>query len=371
MTGELAELAAVIKAASGVVVGAGQTASLLAALARVDPGLTPADVLSGHDPAQLERLVDEASVKETFFLRHPEELADIDWPSKAARAATGGRPLRVWSAGCSTGEEAYSLAMVATERLGGNPVQLDVLGTDLSAPVLALAERGLYGTRSTRLVGDARRARWFAPDGARLRVGSELRRSVRFARHNLVRDPVPPAGEEGFDLIVCRNVLIYFDTPTAARVAAALRRALTCEGRLLLGAVDRLEAARGIVPAPARQRVAAVKRPPATPPAVSAGNAHTAFETGSRALGLGDAAAAVSALSRALSLDPQSAVVALQLARAHEAGDDVEAAREGYRQALTLIDHAPGPWARRYDLFAAGDIAATCRARLAGLPAHG
>ena len=259
MIDDLRELGAVVHGISGAITGDQQRASLLAALARVDPGLTAKDVLSDPDPTNLERLVDEVAVNETFFLRHPEELGGIDWRSRAAVAEAGGRALRIWSVGCSTGEEAYSLALLAAEALGEDRPSIDVLGTDLSAAPIELARRGLYGTRSMRLVGRARRERWFVADGERQRVGDDLRGLVRFARHNLIHDPCPPAGEAPFDLVVCRNVLIYFDWPTVTRVRAALQDAVAPAGELLLGTVDRLGSTPRAAVAPA-----ATERPPAS-----------------------------------------------------------------------------------------------------------
>jgi chemotaxis protein methyltransferase CheR len=366
MNDDLLALASLVHRHSGIVVRDGQIASLRAALARVDPELTAADVLRSPEPARLARLVDQVAIKETFFLRHIEEVEGIDWPGKAARAAAGGRALRIWSAGCSTGEEAFSLALLAAEALGDEGPAIDVLGTDLSPSVLALAEQGLYGTRSMRLVDRRRRDRWFVADGERLRVGEKLRPLVRFARHNLVHDRFPPEGEASFDLVVCRNVLIYFDAPTAVRVTASLQQALAPGGRLLLGTVDRLVSGPPVgSPPPAgvvRQRPAARRVRIEHESAAEA--AHAAFEAGSRALGTGDAAAALTALRRALYLDPKRAVVALQLARAHEALDQIEAARRAYWRALRLVDETPDSGARVYDRIAAGDVAAACRARL-------
>jgi chemotaxis protein methyltransferase CheR len=387
MNDDLQALASLVHRHSGIVVRDGQIASLRAALARVDPKLTAADVLRSPEPTHLARLVDQVAIKETFFLRHLEEVEGIDWPGKAARAAAAGRALRIWSAGCSTGEEAYSLALLAAEALGDEGPAIDVLGTDLSPSVLALAEQSLYGTRSMRLVDRRRRDRWFVADGARLRVGEKLRARVRFARHNLVHDRFPPEGEAPFDLVVCRNVLIYFDPPTAVRVTASLQQALAPGGRLLLGTVDRLLSGppvgspppAGVVrqrPAARRARIehgARIPRREATtrllhPDSATSESpaeaAHAAFEAGSRALGAGDAATALTALRRALYLDPKRAVVALQLARAHEALDQVEAARRAYWRTLRLVDETPDSGARVYDRIAAGDVAAACRARL-------
>jgi chemotaxis protein methyltransferase CheR len=390
MTDDLRALAAVVQRVSGVVVRDGQLASLQAALARVDPRLAPADLLRDGDPALLERLVDEVAVKETFFLRHAEELQGIDWLAMAARATAAGRALRIWSAGCSTGEEPYTLAILAAEGFGDARPAVQVLGTDLSPSALGRAELGLYGPRSLRLVDRARRDRWFVPEGEQLRVGAHVRGVVSFARHNMVADSYPPAGEAPFDLIVCRNVLIYFDAPVAARVTAGLRAALAPGGQLVLGTVDQLGSAPRPSAATPRRRpsarpgrgAAAVSAPAPVPttrrlhPDSKASEssieaAHAAFEAGSQALGGGDPASAVRALRRALYLDPRRAVVALQLARAHEALDDVEAARRAYRRALRLVAEAPAPGGRLYDRIGSDDVAAACRARLAVLPDPG
>jgi chemotaxis protein methyltransferase CheR len=374
MTDDLRALAAVVHRVSGIVVRDARLASLSSALARVDPQLTARDVLRDRDHTRLERLVGEVAIKETFFLRHLEELEGIDWHGKAAGATAAGRPLRIWSAGCSSGEEAYTLALLAAEALGADHPPIDVLGTDLSQSALLLAERGLYGVRSSRLLERVRRDRWFVADGERLRVGDELRGLVRFARHNMVHDPFPPAGEAPFDLVVCRNVLIYFDAPTVARVTAGLGDALAPGARLRLGTIDRLATAapiavaRAAAPREARRIPSTRRLRPWSPMSESAlADAHGAFEAGSRALGAGDPAAAVTALRRALYLDPRRAVVALQLARAHEARADVPAARRAYARALRLVDETTEAAPRLENRVNGADVAATCRARLAVL----
>jgi tetratricopeptide (TPR) repeat protein len=115
-----------------------------------------------------------------------------------------------------------------------------VLATDIAAPALEQATAGRYGKRAIRMLEDHVRERYFiAGDGA-VEVGERLRALVEFRRHNLVRDPVPPAGEPLFDVVLCRNVLIYFDKPTVERVLSSLERSVSPTGLLLLGAADRL-----------------------------------------------------------------------------------------------------------------------------------
>ncbi|MCW2952836.1 MAG: methyltransferase, CheR-type [Conexibacter sp.] len=382
MSEDLRALAGLVQGASGIALRDVQLDALRAALHRVDPQLEPTELLHDDDRVRqarrLERLVDEVTVNETFFLRHIDELVEIDWIAAVARAAAAGRrAARVWSAACATGEEPYSLALLAAEALRTVRPAIDVLATDISATALAGADRAVYGERSLRLLDRARRKRWCVTDHDGVRVGEQLRELVRFARHNLVRDPLPPVGEAPFDVIVCRNVLIYFDRPTVARVVAALEGALAPGGMLLLGTADRLGSA---LPKP-RARAAPVPRPgrPRTPPAPHTSGertrtaetpqqaAHAAFETGLRLLSDGEAAVAVQALRRALYLDPAFAVAALQLARGHEALREVGAARRAYWRALRLAEDAPSPEARLYGRVGAADVIAACRARLAAL----
>jgi len=390
VTDTLRELAAVVHRMSGIALRDVQLGSLRAALRRVDPALTPEDILQDGDPlrrrAHLDRLVDQVTVNETFFLRHGGELEDIVWADMVARAAAAGRVARVWSAACSSGEEPYSLALQAAEALDTARPAIDVFGTDISGTALGRARRGVYGTRSTRLVDRSRRKRWFTAEADGLRIGDDLRAVVRFERHNLVRDAVPPAGEMPFDLIVCRNVLFYFDEPTREVVTAALREALMPDGLLVLGTVDRLATPRAGTTAAQTDRLrraarTRAERPAARPAAHSragghtaaravppaGGEAHAAFEAGLHELSAGDPGAAVSALRRALYLDPGFAVVAMQLARAYEALGDLPAARRAYWRALRLAE-ANDPDARLYDRVGAADVVATCRARLAALP---
>lgn len=399
---QLGHLAAVVRREAGIVLGGAQLGSLDAALRRIDPALEPSDLLRHDDPIRravlLDRLIDEVSVNETYFMRHVDELLDLDWRTLAADALAAGRRVRIWSAGCSSGEEPYTLALLAAEALGGAGAPIDVLGTDISATALSRARQGVYRARSMRLVSPEHRERWFEPGGqSELRVGEKLRGLVRFERHNLVRDPSPPAGETLFDVVVCRNVLIYFERDTVLRTVSALRDALTPHGALVLGTADRLGTHGSPPPrlpaAPPARRAGASRRRspvPASPapprpraPALrsDAGAAQepadgrpestvavAAFEAGVEALSRGDATAAVAELRRAVYLDPDFAVAALQLGRAHEKTGDVAAARRSYWRALRLAEAAERPVSRLYDRVGAGDVAAACRARLSALP---
>ena len=159
-----------------------------------------------------------------------------------ARTRAGSDTVRVWVAACASGEEAYTLAMLASEAFApAPPAGLDSRDRHLRERPSTRARRGRYGGRSLRAL-DARDARALlrpAEDGVGGRPGA-AGRLVEFRRHNLVLDPAPPPGDGPFDLIACRNVLIYFDGETVERVIASLERALAPDGMLVLGAADRL-----------------------------------------------------------------------------------------------------------------------------------
>ena len=117
----------------------------------------------------------------------------------------------MWTAACATGEEAYSLALLACEAFAPAPAPVSILATDISPDALVRARLGVYGPRSVRELEPALRPRYLREQPAGLVAGERLRGLVTFARHNLVRDVFPPLGETEVQVILCRNVLIYFD----------------------------------------------------------------------------------------------------------------------------------------------------------------
>jgi chemotaxis protein methyltransferase CheR len=159
------------------------------------------------------------TIKETFFYRDRRQLDTIPWRALLERAqATGSPEIRIWCAACATGEEAYTLALLACEAFSPALPPVRILATDISTAALAAARDGRYGDRSLRTVAPSLRDQYFEQEGDRLLVGDRLRQVVTFAQHNLATGTMPPLGETTFDLIVCRNVLIYFDAETADRV---------------------------------------------------------------------------------------------------------------------------------------------------------
>jgi chemotaxis protein methyltransferase CheR len=374
VTAALRRLAAFVREESGIRLGEHQHDFLQSALDRVGAGSDPdAFLLRVDDPLQgrplVARLIEEVTVKETSFLRDSGQLAGLDWPLLLARArARGSERVRVWTAACATGEEAYSLALLAAEAFAPAPAPVRILATDISADALAHARAGRYRARSVRDVGPAMRARWMQPDADRLVVREPLRALVTFARHNLVRDPFPPLGEARFDLILCRNVLIYFDTPTVGRVLASFESARAPTGELVLGAADALCASASRtgaplppMPAPAVPRT--LRRPLGRLAPAPAHDAAGDFERGLAELERDEPAAAVTSLRRALYAEPGFGLAAFKLGGAHEALGEIAAAVRAYRQALRALDpHARHePFLDQIDL---ADVAAAARSRL-------
>jgi chemotaxis protein methyltransferase CheR len=209
------------------------------------------------DEAERIRMLDAICTNETHFFREPrhfEFLADRVYPAWQAEADAGKRPrrVRVWSAACSTGEEPYTLAM---SLLTAFPAgwELEVLASDLSTKVLDRASAGLWPLEKAKEIPEAHlKAFMLKGYGAQeglMKAGPEIRRVVRFARVNLVGDDWPAAP---FDLVFCRNVLIYFDRATKVRVVERLVERLDPRGFLFLGHAESLggftTCARPVVP---------------------------------------------------------------------------------------------------------------------------
>ena len=186
------------------------------------------------DSQELQTLIEGLTIGETYFARIPPQiraLQDLVLPSLLAR---GDRKIRIWCAGCSTGEEPYTIALLLAKLLPPDFAGWDVqvIGTDINSGALAAAREGRYGQRAVGLLGDDDLKRYFRRDGNGWTVGQQLRRIVEFRQHNLTVDP-PPASK--LDLILCRNVLIYFDRPVMLDVVDGLHSALVPGGWLLLG----------------------------------------------------------------------------------------------------------------------------------------
>ncbi|WP_338663599.1 protein-glutamate O-methyltransferase CheR [Pararoseomonas sp. SCSIO 73927] len=189
-------------------------------------------------PAEAERLVNSFTVNETYFYREEHQLRALSraiLPEIVARRGPGDR-VRIWSIPCSSGEEPYSVAIWLLENWPMvDAYNIEILGSDIDTDALAAAAEGVYAGRALSRLPPDLLDRYFEPaqDGGR-RIIADLRESVRLTSANLV-DPASMAAEGRFDVILCRNVLIYFDEASRAEAARNLHAALAPGGFLLLG----------------------------------------------------------------------------------------------------------------------------------------
>lgn len=214
-----------------------------AAARQLSPGTYLAALLAELEASdELAALTRELTVGETYFFRHMDQfnaLREVALPERfAARAPS--RSVRLLSAGCASGEEAYSLQIVLRESGLTTGVDVAIVGIDMNLDALAKAAAGVYSPWSLRETPPELRERWFKREGRDFALPRELRDSVRFARHNLITDSpgLLPAG--WYDVIFCRNVLMYFTSAHAAAIVERLARALAPGGFLFLGHAETL-----------------------------------------------------------------------------------------------------------------------------------
>ncbi|HEY0094324.1 MAG TPA: CheR family methyltransferase [Archangium sp.] len=190
--------------------------------------------------ADLAELIDAISVQKTELFRDESQLSALRTHVLEPMVARMHRPLRLWSAGCATGEEVATLLVMLAE-LGADPGST-VLGTDISETAVARARELCFTSEQMQRVPPMVRDRWFVPAGpGRFTLVGHLKERASFECHNLMDLPYPTAAEgQGFDVIVCRNVLIYFAPESFERVVASLAGRLAPEGMLVLSAAEPL-----------------------------------------------------------------------------------------------------------------------------------
>lgn len=194
---------------------------------------------------QIEILASHLTVGETYFYREPAVFAALEQhilPALIAERRAGSRSLRLWSAGCCTGEEAYSLAILLHRLLPDiEQWNISILATDINPHFLARAESGSYRAWSFRSTPAWFKDGYFrAADDGSYQLQPQIRRLVRFAYLNLIDDRYPALDNDtnGIDLLLCRNVLMYFDAAGMHQVLDKLHRSLVPEGWLALSATE-------------------------------------------------------------------------------------------------------------------------------------
>ena len=197
-------------------------------------------VILAHDTAELDHFIAEVTVGETHFFRGPpqfEALRSEIVPTLVHRRRKE-RVITALSAGCATGEEAYSLAIVLREAAPNDALRIDVTGIDINTRSLQKAEAARYSAWSLRDVTEVVRRLYFRTEGDIWHLSEDVRRLVRFRRFGLTEGPLVSVFPNGFDLILCQNVLYYLEPEARPEVIASLAAALAPGGVLMFGPVD-------------------------------------------------------------------------------------------------------------------------------------
>jgi chemotaxis protein methyltransferase CheR len=307
--------------------------------------------LQRPDDPEVLWLVNALTVGHTWFFRDAEQTAAVAHLLKEERT----RPVRIWVAGCATGEEAYTMAMLAQSL----SIPVEILATDINSKALERARAAEYSAWSVREVPRDLSGMLEASGGGRVRVSGAVQRQVRFERHNLVDPPLAPRTGPGWHVILCRNVLIYFRRTDAQQAAARLARALTVGGHLVFGAAEVLRhtppgvalAPIGRQPSPRyalrRMKSSATSPPEASlpviaPPALAgAPPADHLLERALAQIEGGHPAEAIAVCASALQDDPLSPLAHLVSGIAFHLSDDPRSAVHALRSAL-LLD--PDEW---------------------------
>ncbi|RKG53787.1 chemotaxis protein CheR [Corallococcus sp. AB011P] len=238
----LAKVEEVLQGACGLTLASSLRRSLEPALARaaLTRQMSEAAFLRQlliREPTAVEAFIEHAVIGETYFFRHPEHLRAL---ASRARLHQGG-PFHVWSAGCASGEEPYSIAMALMAAGLGNGGRFRVLATDVSGRALQRAKAGVYSPWSLRRIEPDLEKRFLVPhpgatgNDTQHTVSAEVVRTVDFRRHNLATDAVPSLG---FHAIFCRNVLIYFTPELVRAVLSRLLSALAPGGLLFVSPAE-------------------------------------------------------------------------------------------------------------------------------------
>ena len=196
-------------------------------------------MLSGPGGApERQQLIDVVTIQETHFFRNPPQIRALRQhvlPELIRRSTGLNRPLTIWSAGCSTGEEPYSLAMLVRELLPmATREHVRIVGSDVSATALAFADAGRYGARAVQMADPIDLGRWFDVDRGSYSVKDDVRELVDLRLHNLITE-APPFESGEVDLLLCRNVTIYFNRTTTKALMSRFHTALGDGGYLFLG----------------------------------------------------------------------------------------------------------------------------------------
>ena len=193
---------------------------------------------------ELDDLIAELTVGETFFFRHPDHfdaLRDHVLPEVLKRNQAS-RQLRIWSAGCSNGAEAYSIAILVHSVLGERikDWNVSIVGSDINRAFLAEAEAATYSAWTLRGMPHEQASAFFEKSGQQWTLRQRYKEHVRFVYHNIINEEMPSLHKNifAFDIVFCRNVMIYFDSDVNRRLAERIRQVMVDDGWLFVGSTD-------------------------------------------------------------------------------------------------------------------------------------
>ena len=184
-----------------------------------------------RDPVQVHKFLDFITINVTEFFRNPSVFEDFR-KNVEEYSLKGNRQLKVWSAACSIGSEPYSIAMILEDILRGKDYW--ILATDIDSTILERAKRGEYSEQELKNVSSDYKAKYFSKSGDLYSIKPELKKRIIFKKHDLIQDEY----EMNFDLIVCRNVVIYFKQETKDEIYKKFSKSLKKGGLLFVGSTE-------------------------------------------------------------------------------------------------------------------------------------
>lgn len=186
-----------------------------------------------NDEQLLDEFIDRLTINVTEFYRNPKRwdvLENVVFPKLLKKS----RSLNIWSAACSTGEEPYSIALMLTEKFP--QASYKILATDLDEKALAKAKKGEYISRSLKDLPKYMQQKYFTKDGSLYLIDDSLKKHITFKKHDLLSESYP----KNIDLIVCRNVLIYFTERAKKTIYEKFSESLANEGVLFVGSTEQI-----------------------------------------------------------------------------------------------------------------------------------
>lgn len=186
-----------------------------------------------RDKKVLEVFINYLTINVTEFFRNPSQWDVLEKHIIPLLLKRNGR-IKIWSAACSTGDEPYSLAMVLSKFMPLS--QINIIATDIDKEVLSKAQKGFYTSRNIANLPSEFKNKYMQEVAGGFEVKEELKRTITFKQHNLLKDPYP----SGMDLIVCRNVLIYFTEDAKKEIYTNFNRALVDDGILFVGSTEQI-----------------------------------------------------------------------------------------------------------------------------------